>query len=156
MEFDQRLEEYKLTSKEIGMIITRDGPARTIRECDPVSDDETTTTWDTGVDKRIGRSIFVKDEHCISNKATRALYAANGRVGPSSSAVQKGITKLDENISALGVDPQECGMDGHEHSSPAVVTTVSGLLKALTTANMYIPALSFRYRYHQCQFSCLG
>jgi hypothetical protein len=148
VEFDKRLAQYVLTSKEVGMIITRNGPARTIRECVPVSDDEDAATWDTGVDKRLGRSIWVKDEHCISNKATAAAYAANGRVGPTPWQVQKGIKQLDASIHALGVEPQERGMDDHEHSSPAVVTNVSALLQALIAANRYISELPSRHRCH--------
>jgi hypothetical protein len=140
-QFDDLCEEFDVGNRRLGLVMTRDGGSATIvSEPVTVPDDTGLDHWDPISDRLLGKAVFIVDDKTIPVASYRATQSLSSGVAPNAHRVGKGKEALDIAIEALGVSIDKVGLGEHKHDSPAVVTTVSGLLEALDTSQMYPPS----------------
>jgi hypothetical protein len=138
-QFDELCEEFDVGSRRLGLVMTRDGGSATIvsEPAVTVPDDTGLDRWDPIDDRLLGRAVFIVDDKTIPVASYRATQTLSSGVAPNAHRVVKGKEALDIAIEVLGVSIDMVGLDEHKHATPSVVTTVSGLLGALNTSQMY-------------------
>ena len=136
-DYDELCKSHGVPSTSVGLVMTREGRAATvIRQPEVVEDDDGKNRWDPITDRAVGKAVWLVDEKTIAMDTYRSMQQLGKGVAPNAHAVGMGKRQLDEEIKELGVAIEEVGLDDHADENPAVVTTVSGLLKALVDSKM--------------------
>jgi hypothetical protein len=131
--FDELCDSFDLGKRGLGLVMTRDGGSAMVvsEPAVTVNDEGGIDRWDPICDRVVGRAVFVVDDRTIPMESYRAMQKLSEGVAPNAHKVSKGKQELDHAIEDLGVTIEHVGLEGHKCDAPSVVTTVSGLLKAL-------------------------